>query len=38
MDEVTETLLKDGARLFAESFDQLMDVINRKRSESLVAN
>jgi transaldolase/glucose-6-phosphate isomerase len=38
MDEVTETLLKDGARLFVESFDQLMDVINRKRSDSLVAN
>ncbi|MDT7044136.1 transaldolase [Candidatus Nitronereus thalassa] len=37
MAEVTETLLKDGARLFVESFEQLMGVINRKRSEFLVA-
>ena len=35
MTEVTETLLKDGARLFVESFDQLMGVISRKRSEVL---
>lgn len=35
MAEVTETLLKDGARLFVESFDQLMGVISRKRSELL---
>ena len=35
MDDVTETLLKDGARLFVESFDQLMGVISRKRREVL---
>jgi len=35
MAEVTETLLKDGARLFMESFDQLMGVISRKRTEVL---
>ena len=38
MADVTETLLKDGARLFGESFDQLMAVISRKRSEFLVPN
>ena len=38
MGDVTEMLLKDGARMFGESFDQLMAVINRKRSEFLVAN
>ncbi len=31
MQEVTDTLLKDGARLFSESFDQLMEVIRHKR-------
>ena len=35
MAEITETLLKDGARLFVESFDQLMGVISRRRSELL---
>ncbi len=35
MADVTETLLKDGARLFGDSFDQLMGVISRKRSDVL---
>ena len=35
MAEITETLLKDGARLFVESFDQLMGVISRRRKELL---
>ncbi len=35
MADVTETLLKDGARLFVESFDQLMGIISSKRSEVL---
>jgi len=35
MDEVTERLLKDGAKLFGESFDQLMGVISRKRTALL---
>ena len=38
MADVTEALLKDGARMFGESFDQLMAVISRKRSEFLVSN
>jgi len=33
MQEVTDTLLKDGARLFSESFDQLMEVIRCKRDK-----
>ncbi|MFB3071244.1 MAG: transaldolase [Nitrospirales bacterium] len=36
MGDVTEMLLKDGARMFGESFDQLMAVISRKRSDFLV--
>ena len=36
MADVTEALLKDGARMFGESFDQLMAVISRKRSDFLV--
>ncbi|HBP88816.1 MAG TPA: transaldolase [Nitrospiraceae bacterium] len=32
MEEVTETLLKDGAQLFLDAFDQLMGVISRKRA------
>ena len=35
MQEVTGTLLKDGAKLFVDSFDQMMAVINRKREELL---
>ncbi len=35
MEEVTATLLTDGARLFVEPFDQLMGVISRKRVEVL---
>ncbi len=35
IDDITETLLKDGARLFVESFDALMGSIARKRSELL---
>jgi len=38
MADVTEALLKDGARMFGESFDQLMAVISRKRSDFLVPN
>jgi len=38
MGDVTEMLLKDGARMFGESFDQLMAVISRKRSDFLVPN
>jgi transaldolase len=37
MDEVTDTLLRDGAKLFVDAFDQLMDVISRKRAEVLGA-
>lgn len=35
MDEVTDTLLIDGAKLFVDAFDQLMGVISRKRAEVL---
>ncbi len=35
MDEVTNTLLRDGAKLFVDAFDQLMGVISRKRVEIL---
>ena len=35
MDEITESLLKDGARLFVDSFDQLLGVISEKRKELL---
>ncbi|MGB0910825.1 MAG: transaldolase [Nitrospirales bacterium] len=31
IDEVTDSLLRDGANLFINAFDQLMDVINSKR-------
>ena len=32
IDEVTDTLLIDGAKLFVDAFDQLMGVISRKRA------
>ena len=32
IDEVTDTLLVDGAKLFVDAFDQLMSVISRKRA------
>ncbi len=35
IEEVTETLLRDGAKLFVDAFDQLMSVISRKRAEVL---
>lgn len=35
MEEVTDTLLKDGAQLFLDAFDQLMGVISRKREKIL---
>ena len=35
MDEVTDTLLRDGAKLFVEAFEQLMGVISQRRSEKL---
>jgi len=35
MEQVTEKLLVDGARLFSDSFDQIMSVISRKRQELL---
>ena len=35
MEEVTDTLLKDGAQLFVDAFDQLMEVISRKRASVL---
>lgn len=35
LQEVTDALLKDGTRLFVESFDQLMGVISRKREDLL---
>ena len=35
MEEVTDTLLRDGAKLFVDAFDQLMGVISRKRAEVL---
>ena len=37
IDEVTDTLLRDGAKLFVDAFDQLMGVISRKRVEVLGA-
>ena len=37
MEEVTDTLLKDGAKLFLDAFDQLMGVIDRKRTSVLGA-
>lgn len=37
IDEVTDTLLLDGAKLFGDAFDQLMSVISRKRAEVLEA-
>ena len=37
MEEVTETLLKDGAKLFADAFEQLMEVLSRKRTSVLEA-
>jgi transaldolase/glucose-6-phosphate isomerase len=37
MEEVTDTLLKDGAQLFVDAFDQLMGVISRKRASVLGA-
>ena len=35
MEEVTDTLLKDGAQLFLDAFEQLMGVISRKRAAVL---
>jgi len=35
MKQVTQKLLVDGARLFSDSFDQLMSVISRKQQELL---
>ena len=35
IDDVTEKLLHDGAKLFVDAFDQLMSVISRKRVEVL---
>jgi transaldolase/glucose-6-phosphate isomerase len=35
MKQVTQKLLVDGARLFSDSFDQLMSVISRKRQDLL---
>ncbi|MEX0830583.1 MAG: bifunctional transaldolase/phosoglucose isomerase, partial [Nitrospirales bacterium] len=35
IEEATSTLLKDGAKLFVDAFDQLMGVISRKRAEVL---
>ena len=35
MEEVTDTLLKDGAQLFLDAFEQLMSVISRKRAAVL---
>ncbi|WP_454063212.1 bifunctional transaldolase/phosoglucose isomerase [Candidatus Nitrospira salsa] len=35
IDDVTDTLLRDGAKLFVDAFDQLMGVISRKRVEVL---
>ena len=37
MRQVTDKLLKDGARIFGDSFDQLMSVISRKREDLLGA-
>ncbi|GJL68267.1 MAG: hypothetical protein NPIRA06_09020 [Nitrospirales bacterium] len=38
MEEVTDTLLKDGAQLFQDAFDQLLGVINEKRAKILGKN
>ena len=35
LEKVTDILLRDGAQLFVDAFDQLMGVISRKRSEVL---
>jgi transaldolase / glucose-6-phosphate isomerase len=35
MDDVTDTLLKDGAQLFVNAFDQLIGVISPKRAAVL---
>lgn len=35
IDEVTDTLLRDGAKLFVDAFDQLLGVISLKRAEVL---
>jgi transaldolase len=37
IDEATDTLLRDGAKLFVDAFDQLLGVISRKRAEVLGA-
>ncbi len=37
IEEMTDTLLRDGAKLFVDAFDQLMGVISRKRAEVLGA-
>jgi transaldolase / glucose-6-phosphate isomerase len=37
IDEVTDTLLLDGAKLFVDAFDQLLGVISLKRAEVLGA-
>ena len=37
IDEVTDTLLRDGAKLFVDAFEQLLGVISRKRAEVLGA-
>ncbi|MDH5776036.1 MAG: bifunctional transaldolase/phosoglucose isomerase, partial [Nitrospirota bacterium] len=35
LEAITETLLRDGAKLFVDAFDQLMGAISRKRAEVL---
>mgnify|MGYP000365567518 CR=1 FL=1 len=35
IEDVTTTLLHDGAKMFVDAFDQLMSVISRKRAEVL---
>ncbi len=35
IEEVTDTLLLDGAKVFVDAFDQLMSVISRKRADVL---
>ena len=35
IEDVTDTLLRDGAKLFVDAFEQLLGVINRKRAEVL---
>ena len=37
LDEITAQLLADGVKAFADSFDLLMDNIERKRSQLLAA-